>query len=282
MSVPSGLLAIDVGNSQVKLGWFFLNQVCTSEVKRSELPIAAPQLASPDEMFSFAHLGSSCDEFSGQVGEWLDQLPVSKPRCCLASVHAGAAKWVGELLALHLSSKPQVLTAAELPIKIRVDEPEKVGVDRLLTAVAANRVRERGRPAIVVSLGTACTVNLIAADGAFEGGAILPGIAMSARALHTGTSALPLVASDAIDAPIDGIGKSTRAAISSGLIWGAVGAVHELIDRMAQSLDPPPQLFVTGGDAPRLASLLMGPEGPARSIPHMVLAGIHIVAGGDS
>jgi len=281
MSVLSetGLLAIDVGNSQVKFGWFAPQAGCTSESKPSELPIALPLLPQPDVELAVSHVDLSRDQFAAEVGAWLERLPAAEPQRFLASVHKGMAQVVRDLILRSSSCKLHELTAAALPLEVRVDEPELVGIDRLLCAVAANRLRERERPAVVVSMGTACTVNLIGADGAFEGGAILPGIGMSANALHKGTSALPLLSTAMIDTPGNAVGKSTRAAISSGLVWGTVGAVRELIDRMTQPFDKSPQVFVIGGDATRLAGKLTGPDGPVRHVPNMVLAGIRIAAG---
>jgi len=272
------ILAIDVGNSQVKLGWFAPEVACASEPKPSDLPIALPQIPRPEETLAVSHVDLSRSQFVAQVNDWLEELPAAAPRRFLASVHAGAAEMVRDLLLQHSAGELQELTASELPLEVRVDKPEKVGIDRLLVTVAANRLRQRGRPAVVVSLGTACTVNLIAEDGAFEGGAILPGIRMSAAALHKETSALPLLSAEAIDPPADAVGKSTQAAISSGLVWGTVGAAHELIDRMTGSFEKPPQVFLTGGDAARLVGKLIDSDGPARHIPNMVLAGIRIAA----
>jgi len=277
MSAPNetGLLAVDVGNSQVKLGWFAPEAVCVSESKPSELPIAQPQLPQPEETLAASHIVPK-EEFMAEVSDWLVQLPVQNLSCYLASVHSSAEKSVQEVLSRSGLDKSHVLTAAELPLEVRVDQPEQVGIDRLLCAVAANRLRERNRPAVVVSMGTACTVNLIAEDGAFEGGAILPGISVAAASLHHSTFALPRLWPEMIDAPADAVGKSTQAAISSGLIWGVVGAVQELINRMTRSFDKSPQVFITGGDAEQLAGKLVG---PVRHVPNMVLAGIRIAAG---
>lgn len=276
--VESNLLAIDVGNSQVKFGWYPPEMACDSESKLGGLPIASSQLVQPEAMLACAHAGVSRDRFAAQVDEWLDRLPIQGMSCMVASVHADAAAWVCEILARRGVVHQQVLCVADLPLEVRVEEPERVGIDRLLSAVAANRLRERDRPAIVVSLGTACTVNLIAADGAFEGGAIFPGIAMSASALRSGTSALPLIGAELIEAPADGIGKSTEAAISSGLIWGLVGAVRELVERMTQASEGPPQLLLTGGDGPKLAEKFSDAGARVQHVPNMVLAGIHAVA----
>src|SRR5207249_10383120 len=80
----------------------------------------------------------------------------------------------------------------DLPIRLNVDEPETVGLDRLFGAVAAKAMVPPGTPAITVDVGTAVTVNLIDAEGVFQGGAIFPGPRLMARALHDFTAKLPL------------------------------------------------------------------------------------------
>ena len=96
------------------------------------------------------------------------------------------------------------------------------GIDRLVDAVAANRLRKSHRPAAIVDVGTAITVDLVAADGAFLGGSILPGIALSARALHEFTDLLPLVDVGELVEPPPALGTDTEAAMRSGLFWGAM------------------------------------------------------------
>ncbi len=96
-----------------------------------------------------------------------------------------------------------------------------VGIDRLVDAVAVNRLRDAGRPAVVVDVGSAITVDLVSRDGAFLGGAILPGIAMSARAIHEFTDLLPLVEMSELIAPPPVLGTATAPAMESGLFWGA-------------------------------------------------------------
>ena len=278
-SSTAGLLAIDVGSSRVKLGWYPPSAACTAAQKPGALPIAEPRLPLPVETLVVPHHGALHGEERTELQRWLDQLGAGQPRCFLASVHPQATAAVLEVLQDYAVAQPYRLGVEELAIEVRVEQPERVGVDRLLNALAANRLREPQRPAIVADLGTASTVDFIAADGAFEGGAILPGIAISAAGLHSGTAALPQLALEALlDVPPKVIGKSTSSAIASGLYWGTVGAVRELVQRMSQPCDVPPQVFVTGGDAPRLAAELFGDEGTARHIPHLVLAGIYLAA----
>ena len=77
-----------------------------------------------------------------------------------------------------------LLTAGDLPLKIDSERPDMVGIDRLLGAVAVNAMRPAHRPAVVIYFGTAITVDLVSPEGTFQGGAILPGIGMLARAFH--------------------------------------------------------------------------------------------------
>jgi type III pantothenate kinase len=275
-STQPGLLAIDVGTSRVKVGWFPDPMACDSE-KPSQLPIAAPQLPEPTEMFAVQHRGVPEDEFRKQFAAVLEPFDELWTRVGLASVDADALAIVFSLLKnCQRIAVPQMFEVLGLPIKLAIRQPHRVGIDRVLAAVAVNRIRSADRPAIVISLGSACTVNLISADGTFQGGAILPGLAMSANSLHTGTAALPLIAVENLEIPDDGIGKHTTAAMSAGIYWGLVGAIEKLIHEQSRSLDVEPQLFLTGGDAPRVIDALQASGHSVRLIPHLVLAGIAI------
>lgn len=276
---PGNLLAIDVGNSRVKLGRFDLPADCVSAAQAKMLPIAGPRLLEPAETLSIAPPLASGTAGANEVTAWLvDQVPTGTPTV-IASVNRGVVQEVVELLGT--SGNHQQLTHAELPLEIRTDQPERVGIDRLLGAVAANKLRQPEQPTIVVDLGTAITVDLIAADGGFEGGAILPGIAMAGRALQEQTDALPRSPLRELDSAPDAVGKNTSGAIEAGLYWGAVGAVRELIARQADRLTRPPQVLLTGGAAPAVARLLAGPDYSVRYVPHLVLSGIAVVAQKD-
>jgi type III pantothenate kinase len=173
------------------------------------------------------------------------------------------------------------LIYSDLPLTVALAEPDRVGMDRLLGAVAVNRLRAENRAAIVIDVGSAITVDLISPRGEFLGGAILPGIGMSARAMHDFTDLLPLLAMDELDDPPQPLGTSTVEAMQSGLYWGAVGAMKELIARLGAmrggttgdtvSLD----IYLTGGAAPSIAKFV---DSRARFVPHLVLGGIALVA----
>jgi type III pantothenate kinase len=162
------------------------------------------------------------------------------------------------------------LCCQDLPIEIDVEFPDRVGMDRLAAAVAANRLRHKDRPAVVVDAGTAITVDAVSTSGVFLGGVILPGFRMATRSLAADTDLLPLVDAT-FAAPPAVIGRSTAAAIRSGIFWGGVGAIRQLVGAMTRELGATPQLFLTGGDAALLSSHV---DDQASFVPELVLAGI--------
>jgi type III pantothenate kinase len=166
--------------------------------------------------------------------------------------------------------------ASQLPLEVRLDQPNRVGIDRLLNGVAVNRLRRAGVPAIVVDSGTATTVDLISADGAFLGGAILPGLELFARSLHAYTALLPLVPVDELTNPgLPALGRDTRAALCSGLLYGQVGAIREVIARLSADLATPSEVYITGG----CGELLVSHLGPAvRLEQELPLRGLAVVA----
>jgi type III pantothenate kinase len=119
-----------------------------------------------------------------------------------------------------------VASAGTVPIAIRTDRPAEVGADRLVNALAAARIH--GTPAIVADFGTATTLDCVAADGAFVGGAIAPGLELGLEALAARTAKLPRVE---LRAPDRVIGRDTIGAIQAGSVLGYIALVRGLIDR---------------------------------------------------
>ena len=243
----SHLIAVGIGNTTIKLGvadlatdqWQLMHEWDTAEFDLSEVASA---------------------------------LPKEPCRWRIASVQRAAEQTLHRWQqASRLQDDYLALSYKHLPLEIQVESPELVGMDRLTAAVAVNERRDRQRPAIIVDAGTAITVDLVDADGVFQGGVILPGFRLSARALADGTDLLPNVdATFRTEAP-QVIGKSTTAAIRSGLFWGGVGAIRELVARTAAELHTSPQIFVTGGDAERVTGYLAD---DAQFIADLVLRGI--------
>ncbi len=250
------LIAVDIGNSYAKLGWFPVAASAAKELKELPLPTQAAGFVTEQGPSRFL----------------LESLPNESVRWRVVSVNRAGQQRLSQWVREHRPADDfQLLAHHDLPIEVRVDEPTKVGLDRLAAAVAANVLRPANVPAIVVSAGTAVTVNLISADGAFLGGTILPGFRISAEALFGGADLLPLAKLQPNDEPPAVVGKNTEDAIRSGLFWGAVGAVREIIGRMKSELNAEPALFITGGDLQRLSPLV---DEQARYLPHLVLSGI--------
>jgi type III pantothenate kinase len=124
-------------------------------------------------------------------------------------------------------------------------------------------------------MGTAVTVDLISPDGAFLGGAIMPGIGLSARALHEFTDLLPLLDMPELAEPPPALGTATLKALRSGIYWGAVGGVRQLIELLARQIEGSPQVYLTGGAAPAVAALLAE---SGQYVEHLTLAGIALTA----
>ncbi|MFH1746805.1 MAG: type III pantothenate kinase [Planctomycetota bacterium] len=137
-----------------------------------------------------------------------------------------------------------------LPMRLDIEQPEEVGVDRVCCAAAAyERV---GGPCAVASFGTATTIDCVSAEGHFLGGAIMPGLELSCEALHTGTAQLPRVKPAA---PVNPFGRNTHDAIVNGVAYAAAGALREIVERFALNLGEWPPLVITGGNAPLISEL---------------------------
>jgi type III pantothenate kinase len=249
------LIAVDIGNSRAKAGWF----------DQAAIDAKLPRPAMTRNLVT----GHTPPD------EWLEWLIADPIRWRVVSVNREGLRVFSDWVRVR---RPQddlrVLTLDDMPLPVRVDHPDQVGLDRLAAAVAASALRAPDRAAIVVSAGTALTVNVIGREGAFEGGVILAGFRMQAQALFQTADLLPLAAwKPGEEPPV--VGKNTEAAIQSGLFWGAVGAVREIVGRVAREVGHQPQVFVTGGDLARLAPLV-GDD--TQFVPNLVLAGIAIAS----
>jgi type III pantothenate kinase len=169
-------------------------------------------------------------------------------------------------------------TAAQVPVRFDVEGADTGGADRALAVAAAIRLMPQGRAGLVVSCGTAITVERITAEGVWQGGVIAPGLGMSARALHLLTAQLPVIDVRNFDParPPSPWGRSTQSSLEAGIFWGTIGAIRELIARQADDLGTLPWVIWSGGDAPLLARFADGIE--ARVEPNLVLIGLAHVA----
>jgi type III pantothenate kinase len=279
--ILSDLMAVDIGNSRVKLGQFHRERSGENDASKNVRTTDYPLLPEPVATFDLPIRHDTGEFDANRLVAWCNEHLANGTTWRIASVHRAAAARLTTVLSewaaqLKRDCPIRQLTYSDVPIAIRVDEPARVGIDRLLAAFAADRLRQRDRPAIVVDLGTAITVDLVDADGAFAGGAILPGIAASARALAEQTDALPQVALEFLDKPPAALGTSTVPAIESGIYWGAIGAIRELVSQLSAPYQVRPDLFVTGGASQQVADLLKT-HGAVRHVPNLVLSGIALV-----
>jgi type III pantothenate kinase len=138
---------------------------------------------------------------------------------------------------------------AAWPLQLDVDEPQNVGADRALNAIAAH-AKHQG-DLIVIDFGTATTFDVVGSNGAYRGGIIAPGINLSLDALVNAAAKLPRIA---IEAPRDNlsvIGRTTESQMMIGIYWGYVAMIEGLTDRMKREIGAPVTVVATGG----LASL---------------------------
>jgi len=226
------LVAIDIGNSHLSAALFVLNEAGEPLPAVLDVPV---QVRWCHQEFSAAHWYSTVECWASQ----------GDLRWFVSSVHRPARESLLHWLAEQRSEESvHVLTFQDLPLSIEVASPERVGMDRLVAAVAVNQLRSPKHPALVVDCGSAITCDLVSADGVFQGGAIMPGWRLATHALAEETDQLPEVAWTS--SPVEVVGKSTEGAISSGVYWGTLGALRELVSQMSQSLTEAPEKFFTG------------------------------------
>ena len=247
---PRWLIAADIGNHGMKI---------------ERRPCDHLAAASPGPRLTISSAATPPDS----LANWL---PAEPAHWLVATVQRDAelrlAPWVWQHRPLDTYCR---LTQPMVPIPVGVDNPSQVGIDRLLAALATLG-REPDRCCrIVVDAGSAVTVDRVSSDGVFEGGAILPGWGMMAATLARQTDQLPEIGRIAATDLPPVVGRSTVAAIQSGLYWGMVGAVRELVRWMSAEIGERVPVFVTGGDGGLLAQQL---GISVRHVSNLVLDGI--------
>ncbi len=220
------LLALDVGNTHTTFGVFegttlIANWRVTSSARRTTDEwgfLCAGLLAERDIAISdIQEAALSC--VVPPVGDMLQELFTEK--------------WNIAFLALG----PGIRTG----LSIRA-EPKEVGADRIANAVGA--MHRYGGNIIIIDFGTATTFCVVTAEGEYLGGAIAPGIAISAEALYEKTAKLPRVG---IEVPERPIGRNTVEAVHIGLFHGQMGMSREMVNRIKAILPPPVTVVGTGG-----------------------------------
>lgn len=224
------LLAVDIGNTNSVLGTFE-GEECTSFRR-----ISSDSRRTEDE---YAVLLHNLFERNGVSVEAIDDIVIGSVVPVLSNVLGAALQQVIGREPFHVTH------SVRLPVKNRYANPDEVGIDRL--ANAAGGVRLYGAPLIVVDLGTAVTLDIISDKKEYVGGTILPGIEMSAEALSRRTARLPLAS---LEVPPRVIGRTTIESIRSGILYGLIGAIDSMIERIWKELGCRTNVVATGGLAP--------------------------------
>jgi type III pantothenate kinase len=213
------------------------------------------------EWRSATHTTRTADEYAVWLSALLEMksLTVSDlTDCIISSVVPQSLFNLRNLSRRYIGVAPMVIGTPEvdLGVEVRIDKPSEAGADRLVNAVGC-RAKYDGA-LIIVDSGTATTLDVVSADGAFEGGVIAPGINLSMQALHSAAARLPRIA---IERPDRVIGKNTVGAMQSGVFWGYIDLIDGLIARVRAEYGEPMTVIGTGG----VASLF---EGASTSIEH--------------
>lgn len=171
----------------------------------------------------------------------------------LASVVPSIQHTLRTMCTRYLGKEPMVIgEGTKTGMKIKYDNPKEVGADRIVNAVAA--YQRYGGPCIVIDIGTAISFDVINQEGDYLGGAIAPGIGISSEALFSRTSKLPKVE---LEEPKNVIGKNTVEAIQSGVVYGFIGLVDNVIDNILSEMKlkkKDVKIVATGGYAKLIAS----------------------------
>jgi len=227
------ILTVDIGNTNIVVGVFDNSQL-----------LSRYRLSSDTQRTS--------DEYAVLLAALLSK------QCPLSAVDALVIGSVVPVLSDTLDSALQqlfhrkpfhVTHATPMAVKNCYAKPNEVGVDRLANAVGGTMIY--GAPLIIVDIGTAVTLDVVSKDSEYLGGAILPGIEISAEALARKTARLPRVAPHE---PHQAIGRTTVESIRSGLLNGMVGAIDRLLEDMWKELGYTTPTVATGG----LAQVLIG------------------------
>jgi type III pantothenate kinase len=232
------LLAIDAGNTNVVFA------VLDGRTIRTRWRIATDPRRTADEYAVWLHQLLALEDLGrGDIDAVIIATVV--PRA-LHNLEVLASKYFG--VEALIAGRPPVAFG----ITIDIAEPESVGTDRVVNAIAAHDAH--AGDLIVVDFGTATTFDVVDYSGTYKGGIIAPGINLSLDALVAAAAQLPRIA---IEAPAPGtsvIGRSTQEAMHSGIYWGYIAMIEGLVARIAREIGRRTKVVATGGLATLFAA----------------------------
>jgi len=221
------LLAIDIGNTNVVLGVF------EGERLRESWRIGTKASITADE---YAVIMKDLFAFSGISFGQIDGIIISTVVPPLLSI-------MTEMSRKYFKIEPMNVTSElKTGITLSYENPREIGADRIVNAAAAFRLY--GGPLIIIDFGTATTFCAVTAKGEYLGGAITPGVKISAEALYQRAAKLPRVE---LTRPRKIIGRDTVSAMQAGILYGYAGLVDGIVERMKKELSPDARVIATGG-----------------------------------
>lgn len=227
------LLALDIGNTNVTCGVFQGDKLVTTW----RMSTAIHRM--PDE---YANLMLSIMERRGVTGAQIKDVVI-------CSVVPPLLIIFDEVCKHFLKKSPLIVEAGvKTGIRIDMDNPREVGADRIVNAVAAHQLY--GSPLIIIDMGTATTIDVVNKAGDYIGGAIAPGVYIATEALFTRTAVLPRIE---LTLPKKAIGRNTVAAMQSGVVFGYIGLIEGLVNRIQAELDEKAKVIAAGGFASLIA-----------------------------
>ncbi len=264
------LVLISVGNTRTRWSTWRNDEPSTGSGGRS----VGSGLLEPSRVLE----NGSVNALGEAVAETARALPAERSGVVVASVNDAISEALVSEVRKGVSMPVVRLVAPgdraeglKVPVQHALTEPVTVGVDRLLAALGAHA--KSGDACVVIDAGTAVTVDFIDAWGVFQGGVIAPGLGAMLRAMHEGTSRLPLLTTPRTPAevPSGPIGRTTREAMMLGAMRAIQGLAHRMIDQYAEVNGAYPRVIATGGDA---ALLFEHDELVEHVVPDLVLMGM--------
>ncbi|MDA8173021.1 MAG: type III pantothenate kinase [Nitrospiraceae bacterium] len=233
-------MAVDIGNTSISIGLF--------------------EKEEPYIINLATHPLRSAEDYIHEIEKGLEKYgfperPDSAALCSVVSSHTEVFEKALSLICAK-GNVPLIISHRVIKdMKFAVSVPAGVGPDRLASSYGAFKLY--GGPVVSVDLGTATTLNFVSGDGAFLGGAILPGVGLMAKSLKEATSRLPFV-DTGIEAPLikEAIGRETSASILSGIVYGTAGAVGRILEEAEMERLEQFKVALTGGNSGLVAPFL--------------------------
>ena len=250
-------LAVDVGNTNITFGVF--KKLGTMVIKKPVLVKSIQTKKDRKERYYILEF-KKIFRYNTLGSRILDSIYI-------ASVVPEINKVIGKALEEYFKVKPGFLSIQK-SIKVKVKKPQEVGDDRLCNAYAAYDLFKK--PCIVIDFGTATTFDCIGKKGEYVGGVIAPGPNLSSLSLHKFTSKLPMVKIEKVNRAI---GRTTIDCMRSGLYFGYIGLVKEILKHLKSEMPKGSVVVATGGLSEMIVKNLTGVKGV---YPHLTLEGIRL------